>query len=555
MRRLDVVLQKLGLQVNGNGNGKTIRTYEQGKHAKTGRPSKYFDDTSEPQVEKVAGGNEAPHEVRQPWMITGSMQFRPSHFRSRQLSKRRHVVVPCKHTNSKKLAIKADPMKEFDFTCPCGDCVAWGQKRMHAHSEVLDMKQNLIAHGIDITCWGKNGAKSVWDLVWEQQHGQIQLKEERGKYTRFSRQLQIKLFAKTLNKGDCVLMEVAETTGCEGKSEGEDKFITKRMSLTANWTEECTRVLQADLGLQPEWQKRNLNLVDHRTFEEYQAAWKYPGLQTCYMIDEAHFMVEDPKAVDALGLPHGFDFATTTFSKQHGTEKQQHWHWEVEPFAARLLQRKSLVMKQEVRKSVTAIKRSSTEFNFGGKRGSIEAAREKQKQRASLQSADGDDDDDSDSGEASKGTGSVQFASQSSRRSVTFTAGGAGAGHSSAGSSGQGPRRSVAFTASGDGSSKSPRGSVDQSPSPSNNDESPQPPRPSSRRSVVFSKASNDESVQAPRRSEGPRQSVLRKSLSKTAPAPSAKESAEGSEFHGVGPSSTGPTNRTTWVDHSTGWT
>lgn len=285
-----------------------------------------------------------------------------------------------------------DPRLEWTEVCPCSDCVAWGEKRLSTRSEVLDMKEQLLVHGIDITYWGRDGQKSVWDLVWEQKQGHIQLKvnESTGKYTRYTRQLSIKLCAKTLNKGDCMLMEVAETTGCEGKFQNEDKFITKRMALGVNWSEECKRVLEADLGLSPDWQKRNLHLVEHRTFEDPQPAWRYPGLFSCYMIDEAHFLIDDPKSKDVLGLPHGSDFATVTFSKQHGTEKQQHWQWKAQPFTAQILQRKNVAMRAEIRRR-SSKGRNSDEYTLSGRRTSVQAMLDKKAARRTF--AGGDEGD------------------------------------------------------------------------------------------------------------------------------------------------------------------
>lgn len=229
---------------------------------------------------------------------------------------------------------KAQPVvidrHERDTDCPCGGCVAWGEARRSCQSDIQGLRQELLLHGVNTQAWGQNGNKTVLDLMWEKKKGHIELRVDpkTGRFTRFTRQLQIKVFANLRHsgRGDCVLMNCGEELFGE-KVAREGKHIINRIDFDANWQDECKRVLHGDLGLEPMWQDDNLILESHSSVEEHQPSWSYPGLWTIYTIDEVVVRVKTPETVGAMGLPFGNDFITETFRKQLGSTKKQMWQW------------------------------------------------------------------------------------------------------------------------------------------------------------------------------------------------------------------------------------
>lgn len=187
-----------------------------------------------------------------------------------------------------------------------------------------------MEYGVDFSTWGQGNAKSVYDLIWERKQGQVEMRWDPAnkRLTRYTRQLRIKLFAITQQKGECVLVEKAEMEGGKTKTAKNDKYMTKRMNLNSTWQEEATKAIEKDLGLDQEEQARHLEMVNHVLWEEQQPAYSYPGLFTVYAVDEVHFWIRDPEMhQDRLGLPSGSDFVTTTWSKQNSCNKEQYWQW------------------------------------------------------------------------------------------------------------------------------------------------------------------------------------------------------------------------------------
>merc|ERR1712224_842469 len=118
--------------------------------------------------------------------------------------------------------------------------------------------------------------------------GQIQLRVDpkTGKYTRFTKQLRIKLFAKTHKTGgDCVLCEAGELYGGQrqGTKRDDDKHILKRLSSESDWRKEYPSAIKKELGLEEEWQRRHIMFMKHVNVQERHTAYKYPGLQTIYV--------------------------------------------------------------------------------------------------------------------------------------------------------------------------------------------------------------------------------------------------------------------------------
>lgn len=220
-------------------------------------------------------------------------------------------------------------LDDTEAACPCGGCVAWGDVHNQKDSELDEIKYELVMNGIRTDSWGHGGNKSVWDLMWERKNGQIVLKRDakNGKFSRFTRQLRIKLFSWTHQKDQCVLMERGEKV-VGGQERREGKFITKRMAFDADWKEESYKAITKELKLDRAFQEKHFTFVQHETLQERQPAWSYPGLWSVYNVEEVHFKTVDFRSIESCGLPSGIDFTTTTFSKQLGGDKEIFWTWE-----------------------------------------------------------------------------------------------------------------------------------------------------------------------------------------------------------------------------------
>lgn len=234
----------------------------------------------------------------------------------------------------RKVLSRAQRKEERGEDCPCGGCISFGAKTNDKQSEVSDMKKTLMFHGIETGSWGQGTKKSVYDLMWEVKQGECKLEVDpkSKRYMRTTRQLRIKLFADTMKRGKCVLMERGEMVAGQIKTSQsrkgqEGKFITKRMNLIEDWRIQCKLTLEKLLGLDDEEQKQCLNLVKHQVVEEQGPAWAYPGLWSKYMIDEAHLEVVDDHCDMKLGLPSGSEFTTSTYSKQLSGMKEHFWQW------------------------------------------------------------------------------------------------------------------------------------------------------------------------------------------------------------------------------------
>lgn len=250
---------------------------------------------------------------------------------------------------------------EHDEDCPCGGCVAWGEAKLAHQSDLAIFRQELIIHGVNTQMWGQDGYKSIHDLLWEIKKGKVEMRVDpkTAQFTRYARQLLLKIYADIPGKGDCVLMTTGEVLFGEKKA-CEGKFIRSGLQSDANWRDECTTVIEKELGqlFDADWQSQNLMFESHKNVEERETSWSYPGLWTIYSIEQVVFRMKNPEAQTQMGLPYGNDFCTENFSKQQKTTKIQEWSW-IPPDFFRKSHRKSLRSMRVSSKELVGGKRST----------------------------------------------------------------------------------------------------------------------------------------------------------------------------------------------------
>lgn len=236
--------------------------------------------------------------------------------------------------SGKRLEALAGARREQDkqANCPCGGCIAWGETQFARKDDLSEIQAALFLHGIDTSQWGKDGYKTVKNLLWEVNQGEVELAvdSKTGNYTRFTRQLNIKIYTETTKKGECVLMVANEVDRWQVSHVKASKCITIRLHRNANWHAECATTIQDYLGLSREWQEEHLVMTGHTFKKERRHAYSYPGLATLYQIDEVQFRIPVPSMVPrgSIGLPYGVEFKTKLFRQQTGQTRELTWVWQ-----------------------------------------------------------------------------------------------------------------------------------------------------------------------------------------------------------------------------------
>jgi len=255
-------------------------------------------------------------------MRTMKQWMEKNKFRPRSsVSSPTHVCKPC------KLGV----VKGFDddTDCPCGGCVAWGNRNNNTSSSVQavmsELTLALLRHNIDTRQWGQEGRKSAWDLVWEIQQGFTEVKvdhtEKEKRLTRFAHNLRIRLHAETRDHGLCVLHE--KDVRFPGK------YITKKMTnVDQDWRAKCMWVLERYFKLDKQFVLRHIVVLNHRVLQTNQVSTYYPPLFAKYTIHEVDIFLSNASAVDVMGLPWGVDFETKVYDEANVKHREQLWTWQ-----------------------------------------------------------------------------------------------------------------------------------------------------------------------------------------------------------------------------------
>ncbi|NJN97942.1 MAG: NUDIX domain-containing protein [Anaerolineales bacterium] len=185
---------------------------------------------------------------------------------------------------------------------------------MITFENVTELEAWLTANGIDTSCWGTGGAKTVENLWSELAEGESELHADPPRR-------QVRIVSVTICRGRRTLVEVGQAFG-ENQYRYRDMPPTEKMKPGEQPVEAAVRCLQEELEADPNRVKiLSAAAEPEQTMQDSQS---YPGLTTYYV----RYYVEAKVA----GLPRQ-SFSTMEAAHDDGDPVKSHqWRWK--PLAA-----------------------------------------------------------------------------------------------------------------------------------------------------------------------------------------------------------------------------
>jgi len=245
------------------------------------------------------------------------------------------VTVTVRDKGRPELAALGLPLG-LDFTTQRGTRFwSWAPVANSREDMLIDL---LKTNGINISEFPAGAFADLYDEVYEKCQSTLQVVDR--ELVRKVRVVKLWLHADILAV-DHVLLLGSKVQ--RGKSDTQDKGrpLTMKMPLDGDWKQAVETVLLTRLGMTKDTQLSCI-AVDEGSYKEDEM-WSYssafPGLKTCYRIDEVTARVVLPGGgeVDAstlhrIGLPDGQNFAFSRWEPAKGPGKDDlvitHWQWQ-----------------------------------------------------------------------------------------------------------------------------------------------------------------------------------------------------------------------------------
>jgi hypothetical protein len=179
-------------------------------------------------------------------------------------------------------------------------------------SNIDELRRWLTAVPLDLSLWGKNGAKTVADLWQELVAGETQLQADP-----LQRQVQVAQFF--IRRGDLVLIEGAQELA-DGQIRQRGILPAEKMKAGEDVATAVRRGICEELGVD----NTDVTLIadSYQQHQEVLDSPSYPGLPTLYIIHSL--------AVQVQGLPDA-DFWRDNIAQGHGDPVKRHyWVWRTE---------------------------------------------------------------------------------------------------------------------------------------------------------------------------------------------------------------------------------
>jgi hypothetical protein len=221
----------------------------------------------------------------------------------------------------------------LDFTTQRGTRLwSWVALANSREETLLGM---LKDNGVDAAAFPDGVFADLYDEVYEKCQSTLEVVDR--ELVRKVRIVKLWLHADILAT-DHVLLLASKVQ--RGKSDTHDRGrpLTMRMALDADWQQAVQDVLHTRLGMTRDTQLSCV-AVDprsHKENEETAYSDSFPGLKTCYHIDEVTARVVttevDAATLHRIGLPDGQNFAYSRWEPTKGPGKENliitHWQWQ-----------------------------------------------------------------------------------------------------------------------------------------------------------------------------------------------------------------------------------
>jgi hypothetical protein len=176
-------------------------------------------------------------------------------------------------------------------------------------NNLRDLEEWLTLRGIDISSWGRGGAKTVIDLWYEVVSEEVELQDSPP-----MRIIQVAQAA--IRKGDAVLVE-AEQVLDDGQRRSRNLLPSEKMKPGESYTDAVLRCLKEELDIDREYV--TIIADSYRQEQKKLLSPSYPGLLTQYTFHRVDVVAE--------GLPDGSFWRDNVAYGEGDPVKQHYWVW------------------------------------------------------------------------------------------------------------------------------------------------------------------------------------------------------------------------------------